>query len=262
MKVHLRFRSKRILPIHGSAARLAHGLQHIGRNRPFEDLLRGRRVVAGRSPCAGLVLHLHNDHRALRVKRLQVAHERGEHADIQLLRRGTERRWRIRRSPVLVRQMEITRRVGLHPLGHVVLAAVLPCAEPEQIQTDMVFARLGDDGVHHRVVVLFRLWFELLPVDRDLERIGVEILDGRPYLRKHARPAARIMRLGPQHQVRRAIHHQSVAPILLHYLRDGSLFRLRLLRGGGATDGQKSHHRGPSPKSSNMHVGNVLASVL
>jgi len=64
--------------------------------------------------------------------------------------------------PFLSDQMGITHRVRLHPLGHIVLAAVLPGAEPEQIQPDMVLARLGDDGIDDGVVELSRLWFELL----------------------------------------------------------------------------------------------------
>src|ERR1019366_2382281 len=150
VEVDLRFGTKGFLPGRGSASLMTHGLEYIRRDGAVEEFLRGRGVVADRSPSAGLVLHLHNDYGALRVERLEVAHERGERADIQLLGRGTKRRWRIRGLAVLVDQVEITRRVRLHPLGHVVLAAVLPGAEPEQVQPDVVLACLGDDAIDHR----------------------------------------------------------------------------------------------------------------
>jgi len=134
--------------------------------------------------------------------------------------------------------VEIARRVGLHPFGHVVLAAVFPGAEPEQIEPDVVLARLSDDGIDDRVVELSRLWFELFPVDRYLQRIGVQGFDGRPNFRKHGRPAAGIMRLGAQHEVRRAVHHKGVAPVFLDYLGDGTLLDLGVQRDGNAAGRQ------------------------
>src|ERR1039458_5069130 len=54
--------------------------------------------------------------------------------------------WRIRRTSVLIDHVKIFRRVRLHPLRHIVLAAVLPRAEPQQIQPDMMLRSDGESA--------------------------------------------------------------------------------------------------------------------
>jgi hypothetical protein len=61
-----------------------------------------------------------------------------------------------------------------------VLAAVLPGAEPQEYQVNMVFARLRNDRIDSGIVELSRLVLEFLPVDGYLERVGVQVFNRRP----------------------------------------------------------------------------------
>jgi hypothetical protein len=98
----------------------------------------------------------------------------------------------------------------------------------------------GQQCVNHRVVVLALPGFELLPVDRHLNRVDVHVLHGRPYFRKHARPGAGVVRLCPQHKERSIVYEQGEASVLLHNARDRALLDLGL---GGAR-GQQNGKNG------------------
>ena len=194
--------------------------------------------------------------RALRVGGFEVAHQRGEGRLIGLERGGCVGRWRIRGVAVLIDHVEIAAGLELHPFRHVVLAAVLPGAEPEQHQADMMLARLGEQGVDHGVVELALAGFELFPVDRHLDRIGMQVLDGRPDFGQHGGPGAGIIGLRAQHEERGIVDEEGEAPVFLHEARQRRLLHLRVERGGGDEDQQNkdcnrgsSHGYSLSPKS-------------
>ncbi len=174
MEIHFGFGAERSLPVRrGRSRRHVHGCQHFDRDRRFIQLLRSRRVVALDLPRAGFILHLHQQHGALRVDLLKVPHERGERMDIGVKRSLSERRWRIHRAAVFAGDVLVLLRIPLHPLRRVMLAAVLIESEPEQNQVNMMLAGLCEQRVCHGVVELPWLRLELFPVDRHLDRIGV-----------------------------------------------------------------------------------------
>ena len=55
-----------------------HGLEDVGRDRAIKKFLRGRGMIAQIATGAGFILHLHHQDGALRVRRLEVGHQRGE----------------------------------------------------------------------------------------------------------------------------------------------------------------------------------------
>ncbi len=216
MKVDLGFGTEDHLPIGaGRGWGLAHGLQDFRRNRTVKELVRLRTVIADGSVCAGFVLHLHHQHRSFRISVLEVLHEGGEGALVRFEGCRGKRGRRVNQLSALIGHMGIALGIELHPFGHIVLAAVLPGAEPEQNQVNVVLAGLGEDGVHRRVIELPLLGLELLPVDRRFERVGMEVFDGGPHLGERGRPVAGVVRLRAQHQKRRAVHQQCIASILL-----------------------------------------------
>ena len=75
------------------------------------------------------------------------------------------------------------RGVHLDPLGDVVHFPVLPGAEPEQDQIQMMSACLFYQFVDVREIELSGLWFHLFPVDGGFDRIYMHGLDGWPHFR-------------------------------------------------------------------------------
>src|SRR6266566_2325086 len=59
-------------------------------------------------------------------------------------------------------------------------APVLPGAEPKQNQMNMMLAGLRQQRVQHAVIKVVGLRFELLPINRHLDCVGVDELDRRP----------------------------------------------------------------------------------
>ena len=94
--------------------------------------------------------------------------------------------------------------------------AVFPSAKPQENQPHVVFPGLLQDQVNNRGVefALFRL--ELFPIDRDFQRVGVEIVNGRPDFGEQARPRARIVALRAKDEEGRAFHDQGVMPGFIH----------------------------------------------
>src|SRR5256885_168829 len=93
--------------------------------------------------------------------------------------------------------------------------AVLPGAEPQQNEMYFVLARLRQQSVHHRVVEMSLLGFELLPVDGDLKRVGVQRFNRRPHLAQRCGPRAGVVGLRAEDQVGCAVYEECVAAVLL-----------------------------------------------
>ena len=137
MEVHLGLGAEGRLPARRRRAGLrVHGLEDLGWDRAIEELLRLRRVIAESAPRAGFILHLHHQYSALRVRRLEVAHESGEGLDFRFERGGGEGRRRIHRTAGLIDHVRIAFGGQLHPLRHVMLTAVFPRAKPKQNQVN------------------------------------------------------------------------------------------------------------------------------
>jgi len=198
--------AEHVPPVRGRRAGFdVHGLENAGRNRAFEELLSGRGVIAKIAPGAGLILHLDHQHGALWVGRLEVTHESGKSLGVGVERGSGEGRRRIERAAVLVDHARIAFGVQLHPLRHIVRVAVLPGAEPKQDQAQPVGASLSEQSVDDAVIELPLLGLDLLPVDRDLDCVGVQELHGRPNSWEHGGPTARVVHLRAQDEVGRAI---------------------------------------------------------
>ena len=155
-----------------------------------------------------------------------MSHESGEGRLVRFQRGGRKGRRRVHRLSVLVHHVRVTVGSQLHPLRHIVLASVLPGSEPEQHQAQVMLASLFQHGINCRVVVLALPRFKLLPVDRHLDRIDVEVFHGGPHLWKHVQPGAGVMHLGAQHQIRSVVHEEGEASVLFHDARNWALLNL------------------------------------
>ena len=118
-------------------------------------------------------------------------------------------------------------------------AAIFPRTKPEEHQPHFVFARLLDDGVNDRRVELARFRFELFPIDRNLQRVRVEIINRRPDLGQHRRPAAGIVALRAENQKRCTVHNQRMTSVLRHQMRQRVVVGLRR-RDSHAQTGQEN----------------------
>jgi hypothetical protein len=228
MEVDVGIRPKNLGPSRPICRGLVHGLQHFIWNRRCKKLVGFSRVIAQGSPGACFVFDLHDQHRSLRIYRLQVLHESSESAYVRFQGGPRKRRGRVHSFPILVDYVSVLFRIELHPLGHVVLAAVLPCAKPEQNKVNAMRAGLRENTVDLRVVELTLSGLELFPVDRDFECIGMQILDRGPHFWKHCRPVARVVGLRTKHQKWRTIDHQGIAAILVNDTRDWVFIHLRI----------------------------------
>src|ERR1017187_356078 len=65
------------------------------------------------------------------------------------------------------------------------------------------------------------------------------------------------MRLGAQHEVRRAVHYKAVAPVLLDHLGDGALLYLRRQRDDDTAARQNGHKGGGAEKPSTTHSSHI-----
>jgi len=134
-----------------------------------------RRVVAHAAQQARLVLHLHHNHRAVGfVEFLEVSEQRrvrrpigfqcglsvrGKHAD------GFAAGIDHAREPG---------GIGLHPCGRVIHGPVFPGAEPQQNGSQVLLAQAAQDLVEAAEVELALHRFDGVPVDRELDGVGVQ----------------------------------------------------------------------------------------
>ena len=81
-------------------------------------------------------------------------------------------------------------RVGLNPLGNVVVLAVLPGAEPEQDQLQVVLTRTVYEQIYVGEVELAGRGLHHFPIDGCLDRVDVEVCKRGPDIGKGTRPGA------------------------------------------------------------------------
>ena len=153
-------------------------------------------------------------------------------------RGGRVRRRRIHAATLLADDARVFVRLAFHPRRNVMRAAIFPGAKPEQHQPHIMLARLLDDGVNHRRVELARFRLKLFPIDRDFERVGVKIFDGRPDFGQHRRPCTGIVALCAEDEERRTVHNQGMVSVFSHELRKRIVVGLRL-RGSQAQPQQE-----------------------
>ena len=159
----------------------------------------------------------------LRISLLEVFHQGRERLCVGLHRSGTMRRGRVDGLPPCTDNIRILPGLQLHPFGHIVVAAVLPCGKPQQDQAYVALARLIQQHLHHRHIVFALFGFNLLPVDRDLQRIGVHLLHHLPHAGHHIGPCRRIGGLPAQNEVRLAVHQQGMTPVLFNESGNGGV---------------------------------------
>ena len=239
----------------GSGGRQRHRrllvLQHGGRHRLFERCLRLGCEVAHEAVRADLVLHLHHQHRVMRLVDLpEVRHERDEGLAVGLQGLVAERRQAVAELALRVHHARKALVVELDPFRRIGRAGVLPRAEPQQHQVLAVLARLRQQGIDVAEVETALHRLDLLPRHRDLDRIRVHVRRRRPHLVQHRRIVAGVVDLDAQHREGRAVHHQGGAAVARFQMR-GGVDRGRGLRAGGAgrrqrgeREAEKLAHRG------------------
>jgi hypothetical protein len=158
---------------------------------------------------------LHHDHGVLRIDLAEMAHQSHKGALVRLERRAAVWARHVVRLAVPGHHPRETLRIRLDPFGHVAWAGVLPGAEPQQDQSDVVLACLRNQHIDPGKVELSLHRLDLLPGDGNLERVGMKRADRRPDFGQHGRVVAAVVRLPAQDQERRAVDQQGMTPILL-----------------------------------------------
>jgi hypothetical protein len=146
-------------------------------------------------------------------------HERGKCSLICIERILRMRRQRIDFSAFRVGYVRDIRFVQLDEFRRVMAAAILPGAEPQQHQVQMMLTRPGKQCMQQRRIKMAALRLELLPVDRHFDGVQMQVLGCRPDLGQLRWPRTRIVHLRAQHQIRRTIDKQREATVLLHNMR-------------------------------------------
>ena len=182
----------------------AHPPHDVGGHGRSECLVGGRRMVADGAIGAGLILDLDHDHLVIGIGGLKVRHQPREGGAVGVERRRRERRERVDALPLLVDHPREALVVELDPGRRVAGRGVLPSAEPEQHEMNLMRAGLGEQLVEKGKVELAFLGLDLLPGDRHFERVGVELRDRRPDLGQHGGPGAAVVDLRAEHQIGRA----------------------------------------------------------
>lgn len=173
-------------------------------------------MIARQTIGAGLILDLHHDDRVLRIDLAQMMHQRGKGLAVGLQRFTAERRKRIMKGSVFPHHARETPVVQLDPARRILRVGVFPGGKPQQHQPQVPGAGLFQQRVDHRKVEMPLLRLDLLPGDGHFHRVDVERLHRRPDTRQGTGPGAGIVGLRAQHQERRSIDDQRMAPLLLH----------------------------------------------
>ena len=121
------------------------------------------------------------------VDGLDVTQKRGEGSLIGVEIGGRVGTHHVQQLAVGVLLARVGLGVGLDPLRNVVVLAVLPGAEPEQDEVEVVLARLRDQQVHVGEVECALGGLDLLPVDGGLDSIGVHGFGCAPRYREGLR---------------------------------------------------------------------------
>ena len=197
------------------------GAGEVGGDVGFEGLLRGGGEVADGADGAGLVLDLDHDDGVLRaVDGLEVLHEGGEGGDVGGEVVGGAGRHDVEQLAVCGLLARVGFGVGLDPLGDVVVLAVLPGAEPEEHEAEMVFARLVDEEVDVAEVEGALGGLHLLPVDGRLGGVDVHGLEGAPRGGEGGGPGAGVVDLRAEHEEWLAIDDHGEMAVALFNVGD------------------------------------------
>ena len=173
--------------------------------------VRRRRVVACVGDDADFVFHLHHDHgvrrarRSPSTRRIRAAKARASASRLASL--NGERRSRA--GAVVQLHARESLEVALHPVGRIARPGVLPAAEPQEHEPQIVRARVANQPVDQAEVELALGGFEQGPGDR--RQHGVEMHRGQPRPdRLHVVEARRrvVEDLAAQRQERLAVDDQ------------------------------------------------------
>ncbi|OPZ77194.1 MAG: hypothetical protein BWY77_01747 [bacterium ADurb.Bin431] len=203
---------------------LLHIGDEIGRHRLGKAFVRLAAVIACIRDHADLVLHLDHDHRLLLLIHFaEMAHQGGEGAYIGLEILRAERSEDFLGLSCARAGAGEAHRVRFHPEGRVAGHAVLPGAEPEQDELEVVGAGGLEDAVDERKFKTPLLRLDQLPVDGHQGCVEMHVLQlGPDPAHRCGIGGARIAQFTGQHE-------QGLAP-------DDELDRLALLAEMG--DGQ------------------------
>ncbi len=226
--------TKDLMPVAGRLQRfLAHTLDQGVGHRLVHQLVGQRRIVAHAAVDPDLVLRLDDDDRVLvAVDRLDVVQQGDIGLLVGLARRGVVRRQGVGGRAVLAGQAREALVVELDPARRIARTGILPGAEPQDVEADIVLTRLLDQRIDEAEIEMAFGRLDLFPRHRHDQSIGVHGLDRRPYLGQHGGIVARIVSLAGQHQIWRAVDHQGELAVLLHQLRHWRLGRSSLRRHG------------------------------
>src|SRR5208283_1512185 len=119
---------------------------------------------------------------------------------------------------------------------------------PEQYETNIMLASFGQEPVNRRKVELPGLLFNLIPVDRYFDRVGMQVFHGSPIfgMRRPGTLQAQVLILYTQYQEWSILHKQSEASVLLHQAGNRTLPDLGVERTDdeyGRKSGQNSGSR-------------------
>ena len=138
-------------------------------------------MVAGLGDHADFVFDLHHDHRVLiAVDLLEVLHQRGERFRVGGDVRFAEGREDLDAAAVLAERAREAILVHLDPLGRVARHAVLPTAEPEEDEPQVVAAGRFDEAIDEREVELAFARLDEVPIRGDEHRVEIQLHQPRP----------------------------------------------------------------------------------
>ena len=190
----------------GAASGQVHGAGEAGGDFGLEGFLGGGGEVADGADGAGLVFDLDHDDGVLRaVDGLDVSHEGGEGVLVGFEIDGGAGGHDVEELAFGVLFAGVLFGVGLDPLGDVMVLAVLPGAEPEEDDVEMVLAGLVDDEVDVAEVEFVLRGFDLFPVDGGFDGVDVEGFEGGPGDGKRGGPGAGVVDLRAEEEVGVAI---------------------------------------------------------
>ena len=145
--------------------------------------------------------------------------------------------------------------VGFHPFGHKAGEAVLPAAEPQEDEVQVVFPRARQQPVHEREVVLAFLRLDPVPPETHEDGVEVHFHELRPD-RVHVLEAGGggVVRFAGQRQIRLAIDDQLGGRAAFFEMRQGG-GGTRLRAAGGE---RERAERGGNGQVQDFHEGGFV----
>ena len=119
-----------------------------------------------------------------------MAHQGREGFPVGVSVRGSIGREIVERGADTIDHARKVQRIALDPLRHIVIISVLPGAEPEKDQMQMVRPGTADQSIDVRPIELPRLRLDLFPIHGRSRRVDVHGFEGWPNFPQHGRPRA------------------------------------------------------------------------